>query len=127
MRALATAQVNQRDQVAGCLGLSAWARRALWIRSGLLGGLVAACLTACAKPVDQVECDQLLTHYVDLLVRNEQPDVHFEEVRKKQSQALTKAQTDPQFAQCTEQVSRRQFDCAMAATNPDVMEQCLVF
>jgi len=92
-----------------------------------LAGVLGASLSGCGKPLEQAECDKLLDHYVELLLRNEQPDVPFHEQTTKQTQARSKAATDPQFAQCSQESSRRQFDCAMAATNPDILEQCLVF
>lgn len=84
-------------------------------------------ISGCGKPVDQSECDRMLDRYVDFLMHNEDPEVPFEEVRRKQREARVKAGNTPEFASCTDKVSRKQYECAMQAPNADRLEQCLVF
>jgi hypothetical protein len=87
---------------------------------------IAGTLQACRKPISREECDQLLDHYVELLLKADRPDVRAEELLRLQHEARTKAAQDPAFQHCTEEVSRSQFHCAMEAKNPDRLEQCML-
>jgi len=84
------------------------------------------CLSACGKPPTHDECDALLDHYVELLVSSDRPGTSAAELHKLKLQAREKAKIDPEFATCSERVSRRAFECAMSAPNADVLEQCLL-
>jgi len=91
--------------------------------------LLAACfglLSSCGKPPTKGECDALLDRYVEFLVSSDRPGTSASELHKLQLQAREKAAHDPEFAACTERVSRRALDCAMNAPNADVLEQCLL-
>ena len=81
---------------------------------------------ACGKPLSHDECDALLDHYVELLVSSDRAGTSAAELHKLQIQARDKAKADPEFASCSERVSRHAFDCAMSAPNADVLEQCLL-
>jgi hypothetical protein len=81
---------------------------------------------ACGKRPSHDECAALLDHYVELLVNSDRPGTNATELLKLQLQARDKAKDDPEFSACTERVSRRELDCAMSASNADVLEQCLL-
>jgi hypothetical protein len=98
----------------------AWAARL-----GVLLAL-AAPATGCKKPISREECDQLLDHYVELLLKSDRPDVRAEELLRLQNEARAKAAEDPAFQHCTDEVERAQFHCAMQAKNPDRLEQCML-
>ena len=68
----------------------------------------------------------LLDHYVELLVASDRPGTNAAELQKLQQQARDKAKEDPEFAACTERVSRRELECALSASNADLLEQCLL-
>ena len=89
--------------------------------------LVAALLASgCGRPPDARECDALLAHYVELLLRDDRPSAGAGEILRVQQEARKKAAQDPAFAQCSDRVSRRAFDCAMAAQDANRLEQCLL-
>lgn len=90
--------------------------------------LVCSALTAqgCGKRPTHDECDALLDHYVELLIDSDRPGTNAAEKHKLQLQAREKAKADPEFAACTERVSRQELDCAMKASSADVLEQCLL-
>jgi len=88
--------------------------------------LVLGTQNACKKPISRGECDQLLDHYVELLLKADRPEVRAEELLRLQHEARTKAARDPAFSHCPEEVSRAQFHCAMQAKNPDLLEQCML-
>ncbi len=81
---------------------------------------------SCGKPPDQPECQRLLDHYVELLLREDRPGTSAGEVLRLQQEARRKAERDPAFHECSERVSRRSFDCAMQAQDANKLEQCLL-
>ncbi|MEO7034807.1 MAG: hypothetical protein ABI548_12940 [Polyangiaceae bacterium] len=93
-------------------------------RALLLG--CALLLDACGKPPTHDECNALLEHYVELLVNSDRPGTNAAELHKLQLQAREKAKDDPEFRACSDRVSRHAYDCAMNASNADLLEQCLL-
>lgn len=91
-------------------------------------GIALSCSASCAKPLGEQECDKLLEHYTERLLREEQPDVSNVEVGLKQAEAKRLAHEAPrfEFERCPELVSRQQFECAMTAGNVDGVERCLM-
>jgi hypothetical protein len=102
-----------------------WIRVRSGVRAGI-GLLSSLPLASCAAPLSQAECDKLLVHYVELLVRSDRPDVSGEELARMKREALKKGASDPQFRSCTSEVSRKQYECAIAAENADKLEQCML-
>jgi hypothetical protein len=90
----------------------------------------AACaallLLGCGRRVEDSECQLLLDHYVELLLRDDRPKSSAAEVLRLQQEARKKAQQDPAFAECSSRVSRGSFDCAMQAEDANRLEQCLL-
>jgi hypothetical protein len=100
-----------------------------WLQRRLASALLAsgALLSqGCGKSPTHRECEALLDHYVELLVNSDRPGTNAAELQKLQLQAREKAKEDPEFAACSQRVSRRELDCAMSAVNADVLEQCLL-
>lgn len=95
------------------------ARGCFWLSLGLL-------VAGCGKPLSEGECNSLLDHYVELLVRSDRPGTSASELLELERQARLKAQGDPAFKQCSARVSRKAFECAMDAPNADKLEQCLL-
>jgi hypothetical protein len=83
-------------------------------------------LCGCGRRLEAQECDSLLDHYVELLLRDDRPSASAGELLKLKQEARKKAQHDPAFLECSERVSRRGFDCAMAAQDANRLEQCLL-
>lgn len=84
-------------------------------------------LSGCSKRLSDVECNTLLDHYTSKLVVNENPNASPVVIAEKQRLARELAHRDPKFEfdYCDDKVSRRQFDCAMAAMDVDSIERCL--
>jgi hypothetical protein len=95
-------------------------------RSVLLVGCWALLLTGCGKRLQSDECRMLLDHYVELLLRDDRPKSSAGEILRLQQEARKKAEQDPAFLECPERVSRRSYDCAMAADDANRLEQCLL-
>jgi hypothetical protein len=91
------------------------------------GALVLLLLaTGCGKRLEEAECQRLLDHYVELLLRDDRPKSSAGEVLRVQQEARKKAERDPAFSECRGRVSRRGFDCAMEAQDANRLEQCLL-
>ena len=85
------------------------------------------CLSAgCSQPLHEAECLDLLDKYVELIIQSDSPTAPPSETLKLKQEARAKAARDPAFAECKARVSRAQFQCAMHASNPDGLEQCLL-
>ena len=87
---------------------------------------LALAATGCGKRLETSECQQLLDHYVELLLRDDRPKSSAGEILRLQQEARKKAEHDPAFHECSARVSRRGFDCAMDAQDANRLEQCLL-
>lgn len=100
------------------------------LRAGSGTALAFACavlaLPGCGKRLEQNECQALLDHYVELLLRDDRPGSSAGEVLRLKQEARQKAARDPAFLECPERVSRKSFDCAMSADDANRLEQCLL-
>lgn len=88
--------------------------------------LSLALVTGCQKSLTQEECYSLLDKYVELLLESDRPGTSPPDRLRLKLEARAKADRDPAFAECSDRVSRREFECAMRASNPDGLEQCLL-
>jgi hypothetical protein len=84
------------------------------------------CLAACDERVSAEQCDALLDRYVELLAASDGRETSAEELLRLQREARLRASLDPEFARCTEEVSKRELDCAMRAPSADEIERCLL-
>ena len=92
----------------------------------LCAGVALVMLAGCGRRLEAHECDSLLDHYVELLLRDDRPGASAGELLRLQQDARKKAERDPAFHECSARVSRRGFDCAMAAQDANKLEQCLL-
>ena len=89
-------------------------------------GALLLLASGCGKRLESSECQQLLDHYVELLLRDDRPKSSAGEILRLQQDARKKAERDPAFRECSARVSRRGFDCAMDAQDANRLEQCLL-
>ena len=97
-----------------------------------LGIAVALALTGalgCEKPLDERDCERLLDHYTELLVREENPGATPVQVALEMDEARALSRKDPRFelAECGKKLSRSSYTCAMAAPSVDAIERCMMF
>ena len=83
-------------------------------------------LFGCQKPLEDPECVRLLDHYTDKVIDQARPSTSTAERLELTLAARRKAELDPAFAECSNRVSRSQFDCAMLAESADQIERCLL-
>lgn len=96
------------------------------LRLSLGAVVLASLLGGCGRPLDAGECNQLLDHYTELLVRQERRGVSDDEVERSKQSARLKAAGSSEFSKCATKVSRRQWECAMKAPSVDEVERCLL-
>jgi hypothetical protein len=82
-------------------------------------------LAGCSRHASVPECSALLDRYVELLVKERDPQASDDEMTKQKQGTRAKAATDPSFAACPGEVTKDGVACAMAAPNVDEFEKCL--
>jgi hypothetical protein len=93
--------------------------------SMLGAGAVVLCAIGCRPKVTSVECDALLDRYAQLVVTETYPDASPDRVSVEEQRERTEARGDDAFKNCSSEVSRSEFDCAMRALSADALEKCL--
>jgi hypothetical protein len=93
--------------------------------SAVVALLALMALPACARHATPAECEALLDRYVELLLREQNPEVASGELVAKKELAREKAAHDAAFAACPKEVGARELHCAMLAGNVDDFEKCL--
>jgi hypothetical protein len=81
---------------------------------------------ACSERISARECEAMLDHYVELLAQSDGRKPSPEEILRLQREARLKATADPEFERCTQEVSRKQLECALQAPSADGVERCLL-
>jgi hypothetical protein len=83
-------------------------------------------LTGGCKPkVTPAQCDQLLERYASLVVTERFPDAGADRIREEHAREKAEARGDDAFKNCSSEVSRAEFECAMRAPTADAFEKCL--
>jgi hypothetical protein len=88
---------------------------------------LAACVWAagCKTKASASQCDELLDRYAQLVVTQQFPDAAVEQIASEREREKLEARGDDAFKNCSSEVSRAEFDCAMLAPTPDSFEKCL--
>jgi hypothetical protein len=86
---------------------------------------------ACAKKIEPDECGKMLDRYIDMVVATDPatqnlPPEQASAVRE-MKKAVKKAEASYMHVQtrCATEVTRKEYDCAMAAKNADEWEACI--
>jgi hypothetical protein len=88
----------------------------VWVCAGVAG---------CTPKASATQCDELLDRYAQLVVTEQFHDASAEQMRAERERERGEARADDAFKNCSSQVSRAEFDCAMRAPNATVFEKCL--
>jgi hypothetical protein len=91
----------------------------------VLGAIATLLASACGRHATPEECSALLDRYVELLVRQQDPKAPDTEIAMQKERTRAKAQTEPAFASCPQEVPAKSAHCAMSAVNVDEFEKCL--
>jgi len=96
-----------------------------WRRRFVAPAFWAMALAGCTRHATAGECAALLDRYVELLVREQDPKAPDGEIARQKDLTRAKAEKDPAFASCPDEVSAKGAACAMTAVNVDEFEKCL--
>jgi hypothetical protein len=88
------------------------------------GGTLAS---GCKKKVTQEQCDQLMDHFADLVVKERIADGGLEagDQAAQRAHELREAKHANEFRNCTSEVQVNEHDCAMRAQSSDALIKCL--
>ena len=87
--------------------------------------VAATAVVGCRKHVTQAQCDEIVGHYAELVVHEKFPDASAETTAKEKEREQGEARGDEGFKNCTTELEPSDHACAMAATTPDALENCL--
>lgn len=82
-------------------------------------------LSGCKQKIDANQCTALIDRYATLVVRERFPDAPPEQIRAEQEREQREARGDDNFRSCESGITRKEFDCAMAAKETVAFEKCL--
>jgi hypothetical protein len=109
--------------------------RSLWGakggRVGVTGLLLVATLAtfasmaSCRKKVSQKQCDELLDHFSELVVKERMPDAGAETLATERVRERGEAKSDDAFKNCTSEVQLDEHACAMKAATSEGLIKCL--
>jgi hypothetical protein len=94
-------------------------------RAAVVGTIVTLLAPGCGRHATPAECAALLDRYVELLVREQDPKAPDTEIAQQKERTRAKAENEPAFASCPNEVSAKGARCAMSAVNVDEFEKCL--
>lgn len=91
------------------------------------GVLVAASLVsaACRKKVTSKQCDELLDHFAELVVRERFPDAGAETVAAERARERQEAKAADELKNCSSEVQLEEHACAMKAETSEAVIKCL--
>lgn len=82
-------------------------------------------LGGCKKKISQAQCEQLLEHFAELVVRERYADAGAEVIAAERARERQEAMHANEFKNCTSEVQTNEHDCAMKAQSSDALIKCL--
>ena len=99
-------------------------RRALG-RLAVIALLLALPSFGCKERVSRAQCDELVSRFAELVVREKLPKAPPEAVRVEQAREREEAARDDNFKNCTTELRAEEYRCAMAAPTSEALIKCL--
>jgi hypothetical protein len=97
--------------------------------AGRLAGVAASIalwgLPSCKAKASPAQCDQLLDRYAALVVTEKSPDAAASQIDAERAREKNEAHGDDAFKNCSSEVSRSEFECAMRSPNAEAFLKCL--
>ncbi|MDF2693565.1 MAG: hypothetical protein K0S65_1948 [Labilithrix sp.] len=96
-----------------------------------LGALALASLSlalvtsGCKKKISQSQCDEVLEHFAELVVKERFADAGPEAIAAERVRERQEAKNADEFKNCTTEVQANEHDCAMKAQTSDALIKCL--
>lgn len=90
-----------------------------------LAGIASLGPCGCKAKATASQCDQLLDRYAQLVVTEKYPDASATDIEAERVRERNEARGDDAFKNCSSEVSRAEFECAMKASGADAFLKCL--
>ncbi len=90
----------------------------------LLAGVLLVGTVGCNRKVSQQQCDQLIDHFADLVVKEHFPDAGPDVVAAERTRERQEAKGD-ELRNCTSEVQADEHACAMKAQTSEGIIKCL--
>lgn len=87
--------------------------------------LAGALLASCKAKATPTQCEAIVGHYAELVVKENYPDASPSEIAAERDREKAEARGDDAFKNCASEVQASDYDCAMKATTPAALEKCL--
>jgi uncharacterized protein YdaT len=87
--------------------------------------LILLLTASCRKKVTQAQCDQLLDHFAELVVKERYADAGADAIAAERARERQEATHADEFKNCTSEVQVDEHACAMKAQSTDAMLKCL--
>lgn len=100
-------------------------RRASFLALPAAAFVLLVGMSGCKQKISQSQCDQMLDHFADLVVRERFADAGPEAIAAEQARERREAKTADEFKNCPTQVQANEHDCAMKAETSDALIKCL--
>ena len=81
--------------------------------------------SGCKKKVTQEQCNQLVDHFAELVVKERFPDAGPDAIKAEQARERHEAAHDNEFKNCASEVQTNEFECAMKAEASAALIKCL--
>jgi len=91
----------------------------------VLAALVGAVSGGCKERVTRAQCDEVLTRFAELVVKEKSPKASAEVIKAEQTRERDEAARDDNFKNCTTELRADEYRCAMAATTAEGLIKCL--
>ncbi len=79
----------------------------------------------CKKKVSQAQCNELLDHFAELVVKERFGDAGPDVIATEKDRERSEAKRADEFKNCTSEVQTNEHDCAMKAPTSDALIKCL--
>ena len=116
----ALGQTSVRVARPSSLGLA----RLAWLLVLVVAALTAS-LSGCKQKVSAKQCEELVDHFSELVVKERFPDAGTVEIAKERARERAEAQGDDAFKNCTSEVQANEHACAMKASSSEAVIKCL--
>lgn len=93
----------------------------------LIVGLAILAFAAFAwkRKATQTQCEDLLDHYAEIVVKEHMPEAGAAEINAERQRERVEAARSDEFKNCSSQVQPSEHECAMKAKTSDAVLKCL--
>ena len=86
---------------------------------------LAVVATGCKQKISQQQCDELLDHFAELVVKERYADAGADKIAAERTRERQEAKNADEFKNCTSEVQANEHQCAMKAQSSDALIKCL--